>query len=53
MAVWLYQEFFDTQISELLNLFPPDYVDKEGKIFWTSPKRPPIALPFDKNNEDH
>ena len=22
-------------------------------MFWTSPKRPPIALPFDKENFDH
>lgn len=34
-------------------LFPPDYIDNNGKAFWTSPKRPPQVLPFDENNDDH
>lgn len=53
IGVHLYQEFFEFKIIELLSLFPADYVDSEGKLFWTSPKRPPIPLPFDKENEEH
>jgi len=34
-------------------LFPPDYIDSEGKVFWTSPKRPPVAIPFEKTDPDH
>ncbi len=52
-AVNLYQEYFDKKIAELIALFPPDYVDSKGKLFWISPKRPPVNLVFDKNNENH
>lgn len=52
-AIYLYQEFFDTRIMELITLFPPDYVDEDGKVFWTSPKRPPVPILFDKNDPDH
>lgn len=53
IGIHLYQEFFEFKIIELLTLFPADYVDKEGKLFWTSPKRPPVPLPFDRENEEH
>lgn len=48
-----YQHSFDAQIAELVRLFPADYRDKEGNLFWVSPKRPPHALPFDSNNPEH
>jgi ubiquitin-activating enzyme E1 len=38
VGINLYQEYFEFKIQELLSLFPADYVDKEGKLFWTSPK---------------
>ena len=53
VGINLYQDYFDSRIQELLALFPADYVDKEGKLFWVSPKRPPTPFSFDKNNEDH
>ena len=53
IAIYLYQEFFEFKIIELLQHFPVDYVDQEGKLFWTSPKRPPISLPFDKDKLEH
>lgn len=49
----LYQEFFDDKIAELLALFPADYRDKDGNLFWKSPKRPPVPLCFDMSNQDH
>lgn len=53
VGITLYQDYFDNKIQELLSLFPADYVDKEGKLFWVSPKRPPTPFAFDKTNEDH
>lgn len=53
LALFFYQHFFDNEIAKLLALFPADYRDKDGNLFWTSPKRPPVALPFDKSNEEH
>lgn len=52
-AIYLYQEFFDSRITELITLFPPDFVDEDGKVFWTSPKRPPVPIPFDKEDPEH
>jgi len=37
---------FDENIFNIIQLFPADYVDKEGKFFWTYPKRPPTPLTF-------
>ena len=48
-----YQYAFDDQIYELITLFPADYRDKDGNLFWVSPKRPPHILPFDVSNLDH
>lgn len=53
LALFFYQHFFDGEIAKLLALFPADYKDKDGNLFWTSPKRPPVNIPFDKSNEDH
>ena len=44
---------FDKGIKKLLRLFPKDYVDKEGNVFWRSPKRAPAALEFNPENDDH
>lgn len=49
----LYQEFFDDKIAELLALFPADYRDKDGNLFWKSPKRPPVPINFDGANSEH
>ncbi len=53
LSIQIYQNFFDTTIAELISLFPPDCLNKEGNLFWSSPKRPPIPIPFDKTNQDH
>lgn len=45
-----YVSNFDDKINQLITLFPADYVDKEGKFFWTSPKRPPTPLPLSQDN---
>ena len=34
-------------------VYPLDKKDKDGKLFWSLPKRPPKALEFDTSNELH
>lgn len=48
-----YQWAFHDQIQQLITSFPPDAKDKDGNLFWTSPKRPPVVVPFDANSPDH
>jgi len=49
----LFQDQFHDMIANLLHCFPADYIDKDGRRFWTSPKRPPTPLIFDNNDELH
>jgi hypothetical protein len=35
----------------LLNAFPVDHKREDGGLFWSGPKRPPIPLKFDANDE--
>lgn len=48
-----YQYAFYDQIQQLITSFPADAKDKDGNLFWTSPKRAPVAVPFDIKNPDH
>jgi len=36
-----------------MHVYPIDYKTKEGKLFWSLPKRPPVFLDFDINDELH
>jgi len=50
----LFHEHFYMKISQLLHNFPADYVDpKNGTKFWSGPKRAPVALEFDPDDEGH
>ena len=42
-----YQQRFCNTIKQLIHTFPEDYVDREGALFWSGPKRFPAALEFD------
>ena len=33
--------------------YPLDKVTKDGKLFWTQPKRPPVEIKFNSNDELH
>eukprot|EP00743_Colponemidia_sp_Colp-15_P000554 GILK01000622.1.p1 GENE.GILK01000622.1~~GILK01000622.1.p1 ORF type:complete len:1037 (+),score=209.76 GILK01000622.1:77-3187(+) len=44
--------FRDT-ILQLLHNFPLDYVDSEGQPFWSGPKRPPVAIDFNADDDLH
>ena len=48
-----FQEFFFNQPAELLHNFPVDSTTPSGAPFWIGPKRAPIPLLFDPNNELH
>jgi hypothetical protein len=36
-----FQKYFVNDIKQLLFTYPLDHKTKEGKLFWTMPKRPP------------
>ncbi len=42
-----YQKFFYNGIMQLLKAYPLDHTDEKGKLFWSSPKRPPFPNNFD------
>lgn len=48
-----FQKYFYNNIKQLLHVYPLDFVTKEGKLFWTLPKRPPVDLEFDLKNKLH
>jgi hypothetical protein len=45
-----FQKSFTNKIKQLLHVYPLDFKNKEGKLFWTLPKRPPVALDFSLGN---
>ena len=40
-------------ILQLLHVYPLDKTTKEGRPFWSLPKRPPHAVTFDPENQTH
>eukprot|EP01046_Picozoa_sp_COSAG06_P022250 COSAG06_NODE_1714_length_8624_cov_12.847977_1_plen_2251_part_00 len=42
-----FQAFFHNAPRQLLHVYPTTAVTKDGKPFWTLPKRPPTPLDFD------
>ena len=48
-----FQKYFVNDIRQLLYTYPIDSKTKEGKPFWSLPKRPPVERIFDPNNELH
>lgn len=49
----LFQDIFTDQINQLLYAFPRDYKDDAGRLFWSSPKRPPFSIDFDPKDQMH
>jgi len=37
-----FQEYFFNNIKQLMHVYPLDKKDKDGKPFWSLPKRPPV-----------
>jgi hypothetical protein len=46
-----FQKFFHNSVVALIKAYPLDHKDDKGKLFWSSPKRPPHTLVFDPNDE--
>jgi len=42
-----YEKLFDWSIKQLLTAYPLDSQTKDGKLFWSAPKRPPKELKFE------
>lgn len=53
LARHMFQDIFYNQISQLLHSFPLDHKTESGQPFWSGPKRPPIPIKFDTNDEIH
>lgn len=55
-VVWAFGQWqlcFHYGIKQLLRLFPPDKVLKDGARFWSAPKLCPQPLKFDANQDMH
>lgn len=48
-----FNSFYVNKVLELLHAYPLDKMTKEGRPFWSLPKRPPHIVEFDPNNELH
>lgn len=48
-----FQKYFHDNIKQLLHIYPLDFITKDGKPFWTLPKRPPVPIEFDLNDKLH
>lgn len=51
IALKYFYKAFHNKIRQLLHVYPLDFITKDGKLFWTLPKRPPIPLEFSTDNE--
>jgi ubiquitin-activating enzyme E1 len=46
VALDIFNDQFDYNIRDLVNLFPEDHIDSHGQQFWSGPKRCPSAVNF-------
>lgn len=53
MAKEAFNDYYDHSIRDLLSIFPLDYKDKDGNMFWSGPKRAPSYIAFDSSNPNH
>ena len=50
-CIKLFNRFFDTDIQNILETFPENSLQKDGKLFWSGAKRIPHPIKYDINNE--
>lgn len=50
-ALELFYDFFYFSIKKLLSAFPVDHITEEGIPFWNPPKRPPLPIHLDINDQ--
>lgn len=48
-----FQKYFVNDILQLLHVYPIDKLTKDGRPFWSLPKRPPRPVDFDPDCEMH
>jgi Ubiquitin-activating enzyme active site len=48
-----FQKYFVNDILQLLHVYPIDKLNKDGRPFWSLPKRPPTPVHFDPECETH
>jgi hypothetical protein len=48
-----FEKSFNHDIKQLLHVYPLDAKTKEGNLFWSLPKRPPVPIDFDPNEILH
>lgn len=53
MARMRFQKHFMNDIKQLLHVYPLDKQTKEGRPFWSLPKRPPYPTKFDPEDKVH
>jgi len=46
-----FQKYFHNDIKQLLHVYPLDKKTKEGRLFWSLPKRPPKETDFDGSDQ--
>ncbi|KAK6589605.1 ubiquitin-activating enzyme e1 [Cryptosporidium xiaoi] len=52
-SILLFHDYFYCQIKQLLTNFPPDHVNNDGSPFWSGPKRCPIPIKLDIDDDLH
>lgn len=52
-AVTKFTKHFTNNIKQLLFIFPKDYRDKDGNLFWSGPKRAPEVVEFNAGDDLH
>ena len=53
MARLHFEANFNHQIQNLLNFLPEDHLDRQGRPFWSGPKRAPSPISYDPNDDLH
>ena len=48
-----FNKYFVNDIQQLLYTYPLDQKTKEGNLFWTMPKRPPMNIQYNPKDTLH
>ena len=50
-AIKIFINIFNDEIKKIINIFPQDYKNKDGTLFWNGAKKFPQILNYNKNDE--
>ncbi len=50
-CIHLHKKFFDDNIEQILEMYPPNSLNKDGTLYWSGSKRIPHPIRYDSNNE--